>query len=491
MASQVPPEQEQKQTSDGPAIICNGCNQPILPRASLFHCPFHPDGFDLCLICALDKPSVASRHELKTCVIDARDDRRTYVPGPDIGELNSIIDRMKKEPSSWKLPTRYFRFFHQSKIHGISEDDLASTERYEDADLNIATAAVTTKKIDNDYTIYEPLDREKKEIRLAILLPGSPQDPIAIALRTVPYPWDNGRWMALSYTWGSMDETRRIGLVESSRLGGGADVKRELRESITPFSCTATLEMALRGLRREEVPTHVWIDALCINQGDLEERTYQVSIMAEIYGHAKHVIVWLGTRREITSAAFHVHQLGVFLRDWKVFLDEKATVKSDHHGNKHCDMRNEFHVMEHMVNDGLAANTPLATSRLAPAIQHFFNSPWFSRAWVAQEVWAARSIMVICGSHQTSLSWETVMQANSFLGIYASRGRSRASGNAVKAKKEIPPGKFISQASGQAVWRRLISNPRETARSAPIPAIELLHLVTMQLQASDPRDLIF
>jgi hypothetical protein len=35
-------------------------------------------------------------------------------------------------------------------------------------------------------------------------------------------------------------------------------------------------------------------DALCINQNDLNERAQQVAIMAEIYAHAKTVVIWLG-----------------------------------------------------------------------------------------------------------------------------------------------------------------------------------------------------
>jgi hypothetical protein len=38
----------------------------------------------------------------------------------------------------------------------------------------------------------------------------------------------------------------------------------------------------------------LWIDAICVNQEDLEERSSQVRRMAWIYSKAKRVIVWLG-----------------------------------------------------------------------------------------------------------------------------------------------------------------------------------------------------
>lgn len=39
---------------------------------------------------------------------------------------------------------------------------------------------------------------------------------------------------------------------------------------------------------------NIWIDAVCINQADDEERSSQVAIMDRIYYHASHLTVWLG-----------------------------------------------------------------------------------------------------------------------------------------------------------------------------------------------------
>jgi hypothetical protein len=41
-------------------------------------------------------------------------------------------------------------------------------------------------------------------------------------------------------------------------------------------------------------PRRIWIDAVCINQQDLRERSQQVSIMRDIYRSARDVVVWLG-----------------------------------------------------------------------------------------------------------------------------------------------------------------------------------------------------
>jgi len=61
------------------------------------------------------------------------------------------------------------------------------------------------------------------------------------------------------------------------------------------WSVTTSLETALRYLRCKDRPGVMWVDALCINQADLEERAEQVQRMKQIYESAKAVVGWLGT----------------------------------------------------------------------------------------------------------------------------------------------------------------------------------------------------
>ena len=57
---------------------------------------------------------------------------------------------------------------------------------------------------------------------------------------------------------------------------------------------TISLYDALMRLRYGHIERTVWADAVCINQGDVEERDEQVRQMAKIYAAASRVIVWLG-----------------------------------------------------------------------------------------------------------------------------------------------------------------------------------------------------
>jgi hypothetical protein len=83
------------------------------------------------------------------------------------------------------------------------------------------------------------------------------------------YPW--GDYVALSYTWGDPKDTKQIYVNE------------------VPMDVTTNLEAALRVLREKEpieAGIKIWIDALCINQTDNEEKGVQVRRMRDIYQKA-------------------------------------------------------------------------------------------------------------------------------------------------------------------------------------------------------------
>jgi len=100
------------------------------------------------------------------------------------------------------------------------------------------------------------------------------------------YDW--GDFEALSYAWGNTGETKTI------HING------------VPKNVPHNLEEALRALQNlEETPCGMcyWVDSLCIDQENIEERNEQVKRMKEIYGRARAVIVWLGSEEEMDRIA--------------------------------------------------------------------------------------------------------------------------------------------------------------------------------------------
>lgn len=99
------------------------------------------------------------------------------------------------------------------------------------------------------------------------------------------YTW--GDYFALSYTWGNSE-------CKSTIFLDGHEVK-----------VTRNLEDALRSLRDYKVlpeQTLLWVDALCINQMDKDERASEVQRMRSIYVSAIDTIVYLGSGDPPTEA---------------------------------------------------------------------------------------------------------------------------------------------------------------------------------------------
>jgi hypothetical protein len=60
------------------------------------------------------------------------------------------------------------------------------------------------------------------------------------------------------------------------------------------------------------LPHHVWVDAVCINQENSEEKSKQIEMMRDIYNYALLVIAWFGPDDSETS-----HTSGHLRRSWK------------------------------------------------------------------------------------------------------------------------------------------------------------------------------
>lgn len=115
-------------------------------------------------------------------------------------------------------------------------------------------------------------------IRILDLLPASRDDlkaPIKCITRIVALS-DEPVYEALSYQWGT-DRGRRFITV-------GSDLT----------SVTACLHAALLRLRLHNEKRALWIDQLCINKEDTDEKASQIRLMVHIYSHCTRCLVWLG-----------------------------------------------------------------------------------------------------------------------------------------------------------------------------------------------------
>jgi hypothetical protein len=70
------------------------------------------------------------------------------------------------------------------------------------------------------------------------------------------------------------------------------------------FMVTANCKVALRRLRRKEDDYIVWVDAICIDQGNDFERNNQVGLVRRIYSAASEVFVYLGELSSLNNEGF-------------------------------------------------------------------------------------------------------------------------------------------------------------------------------------------
>lgn len=94
-----------------------------------------------------------------------------------------------------------------------------------------------------------------------------------------------------------------IGYEALSYVWGDISAKEEAYCDGARIYLTANLASALRQLRPAKGKRVMWVDAICINQSDSEEKAHQIRLMGKMYQRAKCVLVWLGEADQYTELA--------------------------------------------------------------------------------------------------------------------------------------------------------------------------------------------
>lgn len=179
------------------------------------------------------------------------------------------------------------------------------------------------------------------EVRFLKVLPGALGDPVCcemehVSLNSAP------RYTALSYVWGANTTGHEI------RLNGHQ------------FYIGVNLLVALDQLRSygEGFTTrHVWVDAICINQNDIKERSEQVGRMTEVYGGAFVTIAWLGSAETLDEPYYKAIFEGLQSRQSLMSMIRKANFQS----------------------------TDLCNNDIRRCLDQLIDDSWFCRVWTLQE----------------------------------------------------------------------------------------------------------
>lgn len=141
--------------------------------------------------------------------------------------------------------------------------------------------------------IHTPFRDPKAQIRLIRFDHKNSDGSISASLET----WDIESappYNAIPYAWGELS-TRHAITINDFRL--------PVRQNCFH---------ALRQTRLHYPNDHVWIDAICINQLDLEEKSAQVAMMGGIYSKASPVLACIGPSDDFIRTAHELYGTAIF-----------------------------------------------------------------------------------------------------------------------------------------------------------------------------------
>ena len=206
-----------------------------------------------------------------------------------------------------------------------------------------------------------PVDENKNEIRLLRLKRRGIFSGLLEAELVSASIGDPPSYEAVSYCWGPTTEKKAI------LLNG---------KLFHCFPSAYALLYACSSLFKDRL---LWVDAICINQDDLIERSKQVRIMRKIYENATRVIVWPGdssSSRLASAMLYDLYGTSLMFQGSAYDFDKWF-----------------FH------------------ERYSPrwlALVQLLKKPYFSRIWVLQEIAVASNVQVLHGG--IYIPWEIMFK---------------------------------------------------------------------------------
>jgi hypothetical protein len=180
-------------------------------------------------------------------------------------------------------------------------------------------------------------------------------------------------------------------------------------------------------------PLYFWIDAICINQTNNKEKSFQVGLMAKIYQRAHQVFAWLGPADKSSDSAIRcINTIGKMVEECrmknafenclKTWQDMECVpggsgrlvsvdpVFQDIDGSIFTVSRKAFQDLFDVFSGQSNQSDLLPIAEL----KEFFTRSWWARVWILQEITLSRDTHVICGAQTV-----TRYRCDAFIHMYA------------------------------------------------------------------------
>ena len=217
----------------------------------------------------------------------------------------------------------------------------------------------------------------KQAIRLLRLLPGS-----TLAFELFPFDIHKAPpYLALSYTWGSHTSHDAI------TVDG---------QSITIPKNLADAMKSMRDYVKKK-RLMLWADSVCVNQGDVQERSHQIGLMHSIYRCAECVGIWLGKSANESDLVMDK------MTEWKCEFDRLCEPFEDN-----WELATTSISASNTTFYGPEGSTQYGAWR---AFQILIQRAWWRRAWIVQEATALGPFrtLLFCGNRM--VNWSTLRAA--------------------------------------------------------------------------------
>lgn len=234
--------------------------------------------------------------------------------------------------------------------------------------------SIMHSQVEMENSIYTSLDNTKwkRSIRL-LSIDTKSEDIMNCELRVIRDLEFCPPYIAVSYCWGPETPVKTILL-----NGVKVDIRMNLYELLqqlvrdmkghgTQYKCTHIIpkdipdylyqdrQKTQQAVQESSSWKHFWIDALCIDQANLEEKSHQVAFMSQIYSSAIFVYTWLGPKADDSAIAMQ------------------------------------------LIDNPKSSYKEWAERATGSAFKQFFQRPFWTRLWVVQEFVLASEVYLRCG----------------------------------------------------------------------------------------------
>lgn len=220
--------------------------------------------------------------------------------------------------------------------------------------------------------IYHHEKLDSGQMRLLNLFPGEQFDPLH-GLIWMTHLDAKVNYTTVSYVWGPRSQ-----------------LTHELHTPLGSLSITEPLYFTLKQLRNRHKSVVLWVDAICINQDDDNEKTEQVKMLARIFQNSAQTLGFIQDDEESKEVVEMLMQV----RARELRREDSAKWP-----------RNLPACPKSWNTRGLPP--PLDPIWLKTV--DFFRNDWFRRVWIIQEVVIARKIKLVCGNY--TLDWDDLYSA--------------------------------------------------------------------------------